>query len=83
MKAIFKDVLFVAPEQREYQGKTYYKAVIVDDKGAYDRIEVSVDMQDLSGLPQPRSRVDVSVDVVQRQNKVYLQNPVFTVTKPA
>lgn len=83
MKAVLKNVLFVAPEQREYQGNTYYKAVVVDDQGSFDRLEISVELTQLAGLPAPRSRVDVEVDVVQRQNKIYLQNPKFSTLKTA
>ena len=83
MKAQFMNVLFVAPEQREFQGNTYYKAVVVDDQGSFDRLEISIDLKDLGKLPVPRSRVNVEVEVVQRQNKIYLQNPSFSVVKSA
>lgn len=79
MKAVFKNVLYVAPEQRTYEGNTYYKVKLVDDMGSYDNLEISISMDGLAGLPQPRSRVDVEVEVVQRNNKIYLQNPEFTV----
>lgn len=83
MKAVFKNVLYVAPEQRTFEGKTYYKVKVVDDQGAFDTLEISIDVDGLAHLPQPRSRVDIQVDVVQRNNKVYLQNPTFNLVKSA
>lgn len=83
MKAILKNVLYIAPEQRTYEGKTYYKVKVVDDLGTFDTLEISIGMEDLNGLPQLRSRVDVEIEVVQRNNKVYLQNPVFRVIDSA
>lgn len=77
MKAIFKNVLYVAPEQRSYEGKTYYRVKIVDDQGSFDTLEISIEMEQLATLPQSRTRVDVEVEVVQRNNRIYLQNPVF------
>lgn len=82
MKAVLKNVLYVAPEQRTFEGNTYYKVKVVDDMGSFDTLEISISMDALGHLPQPRSRVDVEIEVVQRNNKIYLQNPVFEVIAP-
>lgn len=81
MKTTFSNVLFVASESNTYEGTTYHKAKLVDDQGDYSDLKITVDQSQLGSLPQQRTRVNVVCDVVQRNSKTYLQNPVFTLVK--
>ncbi|MGK5512308.1 hypothetical protein [Brevibacillus formosus] len=83
MKCYLKNVLFVAPETKTWDGKTYYQVKVVDDLDTFDQLDMRVEMEDLAKLPQPRTRVDVQFDMVIRDKKKYLQNPVFSVLKQA
>ncbi|WP_232700192.1 hypothetical protein [Brevibacillus daliensis] len=87
MKAMLKDVLYVAPEQVNFTNKQTGQASImwrlkfVDDKGSYETLEMTIDADKISSLPAPRSRVDVQFDIAQRNYKTYMSEPVLSLVK--
>lgn len=84
MKATIANVLFVGADQVNFTGKdgkpgVMYKAKLVDDLGDYTTIEINVEAEKVASLPPLRSRVDVDVQIVQRNYKTNIYNPVFKV----
>lgn len=84
MKATISNVLFIGADQVNYTNKqgqpaVLYKAKLVDDLGDFGTIEINVENDKVASLPPLRSRVDVEVDLTQRNYKTNIYDPIFKV----
>ena len=86
MRVKAENVLFVAPEQRKWekdgQVRKWWVARFVDDNGDFSDLELNISDDEVGKLPAPRSRVDVSFDLVKKNGREFKDNPRIELSKP-